>query len=191
MRFAESELDQKKWISRSQTPLRGHWQAGEEEQPMGDQEAMAKVQEDGAVPVEEMDREVDRTSPLPNQPGLCALGEGYGIFCHKGIDAPREGKELKHSSTLTQRPDQHNVVPKNARPDFPPLPTIGTSKYPAHPGMLDANEISGVYDCPACPSCCTVIMRPIPALGVLCLCVRAGGCPFCGCECSECAHEQG
>ena len=31
---------------------------------------------------ETMDR--GKSGPLPNQPGLCALGEGYGICTHKG-----------------------------------------------------------------------------------------------------------
>merc|ERR1719230_390551 len=81
---------------------------------------------------------MERSSPLPNQPGLCNVGEGCGIFRHKG-----------------------------------------TKAWPANPGMLDANEVAGIYDCPGCPKACTLYMRPVPAFGFLCMCTRCGGVPLC------------
>ena len=54
----------------------------------------------------------------------------------------------------------------------------GTTAHPAEPTMLDAGELSGMYQNPDC-ACCTKYTRPVPALGFLCMCDCMSGCPIC------------
>ena len=54
----------------------------------------------------------------------------------------------------------------------------GTKDHPAYQGMLDAEKVAGLYQSPDC-SCCTSYVRPVPALGFLCVCDCIKGCPVC------------
>mmetsp|Transcript_35422 Transcript_35422/g.51759 ORF Transcript_35422/g.51759 Transcript_35422/m.51759 type:complete len:201 (-) Transcript_35422:573-1175(-) len=101
-------------------------------------------------------------------------------------NAPPEGQAIERGDEVPARPA---LDPKaEPLPNQPGLMSFaegmnifrhkGTTDYPANPGMLDAGDVSGIFDIP-CMRMCNLYVGAVPAVGFLCLCSRVGSCPVC------------